>query len=110
MEPPTFLKCSIQIDNCPDIMSACFFLSHHDHLGNPICDVKIFSPTNIHGYMFLGESIKRVYETEMTDYRGACDFIFVSYRSSGSLFKIIWYTEQHVEEENEIKYENVLIE
>lgn len=95
MEYPTFLKCDVLIDNCPEKKSACFFLSHHDHSGNPICDIAIFDSRNKHGYMFLGRQITRIYETDMTDCRGACEFRYVSCRASGSLFKIIWNSEQN---------------
>ena len=94
------LKCRVASDDGKSV-EACFFHSHDDHLGNPICDVMIYTPTNIDGCIFTGQSIQRIYDVEMTDWRGACDFIFVSARTSGSLFKIIWNTEQHVEEEKE---------
>jgi hypothetical protein len=93
------LKCAVSTDGDARVDEACFFRSHDDHLGNPICDVMIYTPTDIGGCIFTGQSIKRVYDKDMIDPRGACEFVLVSARPTGSLFKIIWNTEQNMEPE-----------
>jgi hypothetical protein len=96
------LKCHVSADGDARVVEACFFSSHTSGSGYTICDVMIYTPTDIDGFIFTGQSIKRIYDKDIIDPRGACEFVFVSARPTGSLFKIIWNTEQNVEREKEI--------
>jgi hypothetical protein len=91
------LKCLAKCDDDATANHVALYRSHEDHLGNDICSVVRFTPTDIDGCVFTGQSIKRVYDKDMIDPRGACEFVLVSARPTGSLFKIIWNTEQNME-------------